>query len=117
MATENLNRECWKKKNDMIIIKEICQWIFSHGIHEFQEPALPVKEDYESKQHPVDSEMQRLLRILLCFSCFGLLKLNADHERMEMNFRKQKEFFVQNRPTHKNLSQFFNNYQGLKDSI
>ena len=39
-----------------------------------------------------DIEMQRLLRILLCFSCFGLLKLNADHELMEMNFRKKKRF-------------------------
>ena len=59
MATENLNRECWKKKNGMIIIREICQWTFTHGIQEVQELALPAKEDYESKQHPVYSEMQR----------------------------------------------------------
>ena len=100
----------------MIIIKEICQWIFSHGIHEVQEPALPVKEYYESKQHPVDSEMQRLLRILLCFSYFGLLKLNADHELLERNFRKKKRFFYKI-PIYKNLSQFCNSYQGLKDRI
>ena len=40
-GTENLNRECWKRKNGMIIIKEICQWIFNHGIQEVQEPTLP----------------------------------------------------------------------------
>ena len=93
MATENLNRECWKKKNGMIIIREICQWIFNNGIQEVQEPALSGKEHYESKQHLVDSEMQRLLRILLCFSCFGLLKVNADQEMMKMNFRKNKRGF------------------------
>ena len=37
-----------------------------------------------------DIEMQRLLRILRYFSCFGLLNMNADHMLMEMNFRKQK---------------------------
>ena len=40
-GTKNLNRECWKRKNGMIIIREIWQWIFSHGIQEVQEPALP----------------------------------------------------------------------------
>ena len=40
-----------------------------------------------------DIEMQRLLRILLCFSCFGLLKLNAYQELMEMNFRKKNRCF------------------------
>ena len=47
-------------------------------------PAETISDEKE------DIEMQRLLRIMLCFSCFGLLKLNAYHELMEMNFRKQK---------------------------
>ena len=51
-----------------------------------------------------DIEMQRLLRILLCFSYFGLLKLNADDELMERNFRKQKEVFVHKIPIYENLS-------------
>ena len=70
----------------------------------------------EMSDEKEDIEMQRLLRILLCFSCFGLLKLNAEHELMEMNFRK-KGVFVHKTPIHKNLSQFCNNYQGLKDSV
>ena len=37
---------------------------------------VPAEEISDEKE---DNEMQRLLRILLCFSCFGLLKLNADH--------------------------------------
>ena len=60
--------------------------------------------------------MQRLLRIMLYFSCFGLLKLNADHELMERNFRKPKEIVVYKIPIYKNLSQFFNSYHRLKDS-
>ena len=32
-------------------------------------------------------------RILLSFSCFGSLKLNADHELMETNFWKKKSFW------------------------
>ena len=38
-----------------------------------------------------DIEMQRLLRIMLCFSCFGLFKLNAYHELMEMKFRNKEK--------------------------
>ena len=77
------------------------------------ENIVPVEEISDEKE---DIQMQRLLRILLCFSCFGLLKLNADHELMEMNFRKQKVFFVHKILIHKNLSQFCNSYQGLKVS-
>ena len=51
------------------------------------ENIVPTERISDEKE---DIEMQRLLRIMLCFSCFGLLKLNADHELMEMNFRKQK---------------------------
>ena len=55
------------------------------------ENTVPVETISDEKE---DIEMQRLLRIMLCFSRFGLLKLNADHEMMEMNFRKKKEVFV-----------------------
>ena len=78
------------------------------------EKIVPGEEISDEKE---DIEMQRLLRILLCFSCFGLLKLNADHALMEMNFRKKKDFFVNKIHIHKNLSNFFKNYQGLKDSV
>ena len=65
-----------------------------------------------------DLECAKTIGIMLCFSCFGLLKLNADHELMEMNFRKKKkDLFVHKIPIHKNLSQFFNSYQFLKDSL
>ena len=53
-----------------------------------------------------DIEMQRLLRILLCFSCFGLLKLNLDHKLMEMNFRKKKSFLFIRYPFTKNSLSF-----------
>ena len=46
--------------------------------------------------------MQRLLRILLCFSYFGLSNLNADQELMEMNFRKQRRFLFIRYPFTKN---------------
>ena len=55
--------------------------------------------------------------ILLYFSCFRLLKLNEYHELMERNFRKNKEVFVHKIPVYKNLSQFGNIYQVLKDPI
>ena len=52
----------------------------------------------------------KLLSFLLSFSCFGLLKSNADHELMERNFWKPKEFFVHKITIYKNLSQVFNSY-------
>ena len=55
------------------------------------EKIVPAEEISDEKE---DIEMQRLLRILLCFSYFGLLKMNTEHGLMEMNFRKQKEVFV-----------------------
>ena len=68
-------------------------------IHEFEfytpaetfaaENIVPAEEISDGKE---DIEMQRLLRILLYFSCFGLLKLNAHHELIERNFRKPKDF-------------------------
>ena len=74
----------------------------------------PVQSVFPGSDEKEDIEMQRLLRILLCFSCFGLLQLNADHELMETNFIKQKEVFVHNIPIYKKISHFCNIYQGLK---
>ena len=77
----------------------------------------PVQSVFLGSDEKEDIEMQRLLRILLCFSCFGLLKLNADHELMERNFRKQKEVFVHKIPIYKTLSNLCNICQGLKYPI
>ena len=53
------------------------------------ENIVPTEKISDEKE---DIEIQRLLRILLCFSCFWLLKLNAEHEMMVMNGRKKKRF-------------------------
>ena len=50
------------------------------------------------------------------FFLFLSLSLGADYEEMEMNSRKQKEVFIQNRLIHKNLSPFCNIYYLLRDS-
>ena len=52
----------------------------------------PVHSVFPGSDEKEDIEMQRLLRILLCFSCFGLLKLNVYHKLMEKNFRKKRCF-------------------------
>ena len=52
-----------------------------------QQRHLLLKRLYLQKKFQMEKrEMQRLLRILLSFSCFGLLKSNADHKLMERNF-------------------------------
>ena len=52
---------------------------------------------------------------MLYFSLFSSFQMSADHELMEMNFRKIKEVFSHNRITHKKNHNFPNKCNSLKD--